>query len=297
MKFSGKAIKLVICAALVSVVCTLGAFAAGVGVGTVMGDVLRIRESPSTSATVLSAVVNGEKVAVVDELSGWYKVAYGGVVGYMSSEYLSVSKVESADLGTAMVNGTNVRMRSGPGTDYSIVTEYGLGVKVPVIGINNGWFKVSTNAGTGYILSDYITYESGVIEKSAAASASSSNNSPIVATAMNYLGVPYVWAGASPSGFDCSGFTYYVFKENGYTLNRVAYDQYYGAGTYVDKANLQPGDLVFFTSSSSSIGHVGIYIGNNEFIHASSGSSYSVIISSLGSDNYTRRYVGAKRVA
>ena len=99
----------------------------------------------------------------------------------------------------------------------------------------------------------------------------------------------------SPSGFDCSGFVGYVYKQNGYSLKRVASDIYYNNGVSVSKSELQAGDLVFFSNSSESVGHVGIYIGGNQMIHAST-SRTGVIISDLGSSYYIQHYVGAKRI-
>ncbi len=106
--------------------------------------------------------------------------------------------------------------------------------------------------------------------------------------------MPYVWGGASPSGFDCSGFINYVYSKNGINLPRVTSDQY-KAGSSVSKANLKPGDLVFFETYKPGPSHVGIYLGNNQFIHASSGSE-KVIISSLTSSYYTEHYIGSRRV-
>lgn len=116
----------------------------------------------------------------------------------------------------------------------------------------------------------------------------------IVDTAMLYLGTPYVWGGTTERGFDCSGFVQYVYKECGYTINRTAADIYEN-GTYVEKANLEIGDAICFSSHTESIGHVGIYIGNGQFIHASSGSG-CVIISELSEDYYTARYIGARHI-
>jgi cell wall-associated NlpC family hydrolase len=118
--------------------------------------------------------------------------------------------------------------------------------------------------------------------------------SKVISTAKSFLGVPYVWGGTSPQGFDCSGFIQYVFVKNGVSLPRVASDQY-KAGTGVSKSNLKPGDLVFFETYKSGASHVGIYLGANQFIHASSGAG-KVTISDLTSSYYTSHYYGARRV-
>ena len=107
---------------------------------------------------------------------------------------------------------------------------------------------------------------------------------------MQYLGVPYVWGGASPSGFDCSGFSMYVYGKIGVSLPHHAASQY-GMGTPVSKSELQPGDLVFFNG----LGHMGIYIGGGQFIHAPHTGDV-VKISSLNDSWYSSTYVGAKRV-
>ena len=110
----------------------------------------------------------------------------------------------------------------------------------------------------------------------------------VVGIAMNYLGVPYVWGGASPSGFDCSGFTMYVYAQVGISLPHNAAMQY-GMGSAVGREFLQPGDLVFFNG----LGHVGLYIGGGQFIHAPHTGDV-VKISSL-TDWYASTYVGARR--
>ncbi len=123
--------------------------------------------------------------------------------------------------------------------------------------------------------------------------AASSKASAVIATAKNYMGVPYVWGGESPRGFDCSGFTQYVLKKNGISIPRVTSDQY-DTGKSVSKSNLKVGDLVFFTTYKAGPSHVGFYIGSGKFIHASS--SKGVTISSLDSSYYSSRYIGARRV-
>ncbi|MCM3718519.1 S-layer homology domain-containing protein [Fictibacillus phosphorivorans] len=116
----------------------------------------------------------------------------------------------------------------------------------------------------------------------------------IVTTAKKYIGIKYTYGGTSPStGFDCSGFTSYVYKQHAKSLPRTVADQYKG-GTNVKKAELEQGDLVFFATTSSSASHAGIYVGSGNFIHASS--SKGIMISSINDPYYWgSRYLGARR--
>jgi len=124
-------------------------------------------------------------------------------------------------------------------------------------------------------------------------STQTSKASAIIATAKRYIGVNYVFGGTTPSGFDCSGFVQYVFANNGISLPRVARDQYH-EGTSVSFSNLKAGDLVFFSlGKNGDVDHMGIYVGDGQFINASS--SKGVTIYTLGS-YWKSAYVGAKRV-
>ena len=116
----------------------------------------------------------------------------------------------------------------------------------------------------------------------------------LLSMARQYVGVPYVWAGRSPSGFDCSGFIYYVFDQLGYGLPRMA-DGQYEVGIPVPRQALRPGDLVFFETYEPGPSHVGIYIGNDQFIHASSGAGH-VTVTPLNKTYYRDRYLGARRI-
>lgn len=124
----------------------------------------------------------------------------------------------------------------------------------------------------------------------------SSNSNSIVETAKSYLGSSYVSGGSSPStGFDCSGFTKYVYGLYGISLNRTASDQA-DNGTPISKDELQPGDLLLFSYyGSSSIGHTGIYIGDGKFVHAAN-SNRGVVTDTIESGYYLENYVGARRI-
>jgi hypothetical protein len=112
--------------------------------------------------------------------------------------------------------------------------------------------------------------------------------------AKKLLGVPYVWAGASPAGFDCSGFVYYLYSRIGILMPRMA-DGQFAMGLPIKRSELQPGDLVFFSTYEPGPSHCGIYLGNNQFIHASSGAG-EVTITPLSKTYYADRYLGARRV-
>src|SRR5579871_4739215 len=118
-----------------------------------------------------------------------------------------------------------------------------------------------------------------------------SSHSGVVGVAMQYIGVPYVWAGASPSGFDCSGLVMYAYSQVGVSLPHSSYAMW-TVGVPVPRDQLQPGDIVFFDG----LGHVGIYIGGGEFVHAPH-TGTDVQVSSLDSGSYAASYDGARRVA
>lgn len=118
-------------------------------------------------------------------------------------------------------------------------------------------------------------------------------NRRIIQNAMQYMGVPYLFGGTTPAAFDCSGYVQYVFRNAGISLPRTA-DVQYEVGTPVSTAELIPGDVVFFTTYTYGASHVGIYLGDSNFIHASS--SRGVTISSLNEAYYSARYIGARRM-
>ena len=122
----------------------------------------------------------------------------------------------------------------------------------------------------------------------------SSRGQAVVELAKQYLGTPYRYGGAAPGGFDCSGFVYYIYSQMGVTLNRVAADQMTN-GTWVDKGNLQPGDIVGFTNSSGYINHVGIYAGNGMMIHSPQTGDV-VKFESIVTGNYAGRLTCGRRI-
>jgi cell wall-associated NlpC family hydrolase len=128
------------------------------------------------------------------------------------------------------------------------------------------------------------------------ASRSQNRMDSLIKHAISLVGSKYRAGGASPKGFDCSGFVSYVYKQFGVSLARSSASQFSSLSQKVEKSDLLPGDLVFFRTSGKRISHVGIYIGNNEFVHSSTPKT-GVIISGLSESYYSTRYAGARRVA
>ena len=274
---------------------TVGASAATLGAGTVTADALRLRDTPAAEGEILATASGGTSVVVLEDTgNGWYKVNFNTVEGYMSSEYLTVSTTADAALGYGLVDtdGSSLNMRAAAGTNYDTVASIPGGTVLELEGVDNGWYKVTYSGKTGYVSSDYITITT---EPDVTETASSDLGAQIVAYAEEYLGTPYVLGGNGPNQFECSGFTKYVYSHFGYTLNRTATDQLQN-GVSVSKDELQPGDLVFFKyRTSKPVSHVGIYIGNGEFIHAST-NRYVVQIDQMESGHYANVYVYARRI-
>ena len=278
---------------VLTAMCTIGASAATLGAGTVTADALRLRSTPAAEGEILATVSSGTNVVVLDEAEdGWYKVNYNSVEGYMSSDYLDVSTKAETDLGYGKVDadGSTLNMRAGASTSFDSLCSIPSGTVLELEGIYEGWYKVTYAGNTGYVSSDYIT-----ITTEPATSTSSALGDQIVALAKQYLGTPYVLGGNGPSSFDCSGFTKYIYAQFGYSLNRTATDQLQN-GVSISRDELQPGDLVFFKyNTSKPVSHVGIYIGNGEFIHAST-NRYMVQIDQMNTGHYANVFVYARRI-
>lgn len=208
------------------------------------------------------------------------------LTGYVLSEDISVSVMPKINLG--FIKNTFVYGgRQYNKDDAVIVRDY-----------ENGNFICLDNAGNILaIQKDNIRFQDEFLNRSDdelnRVNIAESNN--LVSIAKSQLGKPYVFGSSGPSSFDCSGFTTFVFRQMGIKLPRTSVSQS-RFGKPVDKANLQVGDLLFFNTSGAGVSHVGIYIGNGQFIHSASGINPGVVIDKLNSNYYIRTYVNARRV-
>ena len=155
---------------------------------------------------------------------------------------------------------------------------------------DGSWYQITFSGTTGYVRSD--ACQAVQYSDYAGTSAVKSAREDLVDYAKSFLGTRYVWGGASPSGFDCSGFTMYVYAHFGYRMSHGASDQLY-AFTRVSSAQRLPGDLVFFSYGGGDISHVGIYLGGGAFIHATSNGGVKI---SYFDGYYSSTYVGAVRI-
>ena len=288
-----KAHRLILLLAAMFTLLFISVYAADVRAGVVQVDSsINVRSAASASAEKIGSATNGTGVVITGQENNFYKVVFNGKAGYMTCDYVKVVNEIDYNFGPGKVTGSVLNVRSMPNTDAGIEVKLSQGAVVDVVGFYSGWFRVKTGNASGYVSGEYITLE-GV---SGSASSNSSVAQQICSYAAEFLGVKYKAGGKSPStGFDCSGYTAYVFKKFGYSLNASSKSQY-NQGTAVEKANLIPGDLVFFSKpGSSSIAHVGIYTGDGQFIHSPSPGKV-VEYEPMSSSYYTKYYVGARRI-
>ena len=190
-----------------------------------------------------------------------------------------------------IVVGVTVNVRTGPGTDYDIVATVWYGVALDVYAREGNWFQIGTGNGTAYISADYVS----VRPEDIASRGDYSAGQRVVAMAKRYLGVPYVYGGSSPSGFDCSGFTSFVYRQLGYSINRTA-DAQLANGVAVSRNELRPGDLVMFKRpGNSTVHHVGIYVGDGMMIHAPQTGDV-VKYTNINTGYYNSVYYAARRI-
>lgn len=252
--------------------------------GKITADVLNVRAGASTDSAILGQLVENETVTIEGTVGNWYQITFENNTAYISGTYVTItdkSMIVTADV---------LNIRAAASTDSQVLGQLTRGSTVIVTEQVGDWYKTEYMGKEAYVHASYLS-------EVAIAPVESGKGDQIVAEARKYVGVPYRYGGASPSGFDCSGFTYYVFKQFGIYLPHRSSEQI-NYGTRVEKANLQPGDLVFFSNSSSGsgrIGHVGIYTGNNRFIHAPY-TGRTVCETDMTSDYYIRNYIGATRL-
>lgn len=300
--------------------------------GVVTGTVVNFRKEPDLSAKVLLKLQKGTKVTVIDSRGDWYHVVYNDAYGWMHSDWLDVSEKSIA---TGIVTGTVVNVRSRPTTSSAVIAKYRKNTKVEIFEKSGNWYRVSIGEDRyGWMSADWVKEtvsrgsqadrtvadnKDGNADKAgdaqqtgdvppgteepadgdAAQSEDKVDRQAVVEYAKKFLGVKYEWGEESPkTGFDCSGFVWYVYDKFGISITRQSSSQAQG-GRKISKSELKPGDLVFFDTNDQNgklndISHVGIYIGDGKFIHASTYEHKKIVIESLSSSYYSKRYMCAR---
>lgn len=243
---------------------------AELGYGKINGSGVNLRSGPSTGYSKVAVGSKNDQVYIIGINEGWYKVIYGSRVCYIRSDFVDLTEIPYENHDSSK---SPKFFRNGKST----------GVTPSAAALNGTTSSTpSTTTTTNTTTSSSTTVSSSV------------SGSTIVSTAQKYLGTPYVYGGASPSGFDCSGFVYYVLNSVGISASRTLVTMY-SQGTAVSKSELQPGDVVFFQNTYRvGISHVGIYVGNGQFIHAPNSRS-TVSYASLNTTYWTNHYYGAVR--
>lgn len=279
--------------------------AAPLRVGSTIDDGVNLRRGPGTAEGVIAKLPAGTKLEVIGEHDGWYRVATAnGTVGWVIDDYFTLkpagrpATTPSSGSLTAAVASERVNLRQGPGTSYGSYGKMGQGTTVQVLARNGNWYKVRSPRGTiGWVLGELINVSPDIARnvpvtndvpslpkpvepkpapviapaQPAAPAPAAAASGDAASIALQYVGARYVWGGASPSGFDCSGLTLYVYKQLGLNLPHKASMQYNTPGQRIGSlGELQPGDLVFFvrTTPAKGITHVGIYTGNGMMVTA-----------------------------
>lgn len=267
------------------------------------GSALQVGSDKPASAVQAQGSGSSPITVTAEQAQGSFRVVYQDQNGQETSATVTANNPEDVVFACVNAGGDPLRVRQGPGTSYPILCTVSDGNLFPITGKADGWYQISCNGRTGYVSAEFI------LEKTVDDLLNGGGNTndgltdsdydgtkaqEIVNYALQFKGYPYVYGTAGPNSFDCSGFTSYVFNHFGYRLNRSSRDQLRN-GVPVDKSQLQPADLLLFSRDGNTVSHVGLYIGNGKFIHAST-STTGVIISDLYSTYYTNHYYAARRI-
>jgi cell wall-associated NlpC family hydrolase len=274
------------------------------GYATVHCEQSQVRRGPSVQYRSSALLLQSDRVFIIGVHGGWYRVIYNNTIGYVPVECVELIAQDSE-----MDVSQTERLGFKSGQAIVVRSE-------ALYAMENNEQKESTNDNktnkTSSNSKDNVNKQTNeqstkttnkkTSQKESKKTQTQQNDSQttefgnlIVNTAKQYLGTPYVRGGTTPNGFDCSGFVYYVFNKAGYKLSRSMQEQY-NTGTPISKKNLKPGDLVFFKNTSGKgMSHVGIYVGDGQFIH-SPRTGKVVSYSKLNSSYWSEHYYGACRI-
>ncbi len=257
----------------------------------VTADIINVRTEAKADASVISKISKGQEILVIENQNEWSRVKLdSGFEGYVNNTYLHISGNEKGFL-----NRKGVNLRAQMDTSSESLFILNTGDMVELLDTNGKWSFIKFGSYEGYIYSEYIILES---QKNSISRGESREIEKLVETAKSKIGTPYRYGSNGPSSFDCSSFVAYTYKNAlNVSLPRTSGSQSQ-TGTKVSKDELQTGDLVFFDTNGglNGVTHIGIYLEDGDFIHASSGTYKEVTISSLNQKYYLNTYMGATRI-
>ncbi|MCL2399254.1 MAG: C40 family peptidase [Defluviitaleaceae bacterium] len=268
--------------------------------GELTGSNVRVREYPSidSDSNILLQADRGQAIEVVDIAGDFYRVNiqnYSDV--YIHREFVNLTET----IGTAMQD--DVPVVNAP-ESHELLGIIRRGDQLQVTGQYRNWYEVTFNGERGFVESGFIIVQFGeslsTVRPPGGSGASNSRSADfigdLIAYSKTYLGIPYRFGSMDPSrGLDCSAFVVLVMRQFDINLHRTSASMASSNGTYVSRNALQAGDLVFFaTSGGRRVSHVGIYIGNNQFIH--SATIGGVMVSGMNEQYWRTRFVRANRV-
>ena len=249
-----------------------------------ISSVLRIRENPGTNFSVVGFIGNGEKFQILEKTNGWYKIKYNSITGYIHGDYVEEIKgssgsnngnsTEQGNEETVEINkrgrvvnvSSSLRVRSSNSQNSTVVGYLTPGATFDILSRKGDWYNIEFDTydvkKRGYVHKDYVEEYHEVVT-------GNELGKKVVEYAKQFIGTPYLWGGTTPSGFDCSGFTRYVLNNFGIKVGRTTWDQIKN-GKRIDISAVKEGDLIFFGTKEDPTNptHVGIYIGNDQFIHS-----------------------------
>ncbi len=248
------------------------------GIATVTEGNLNVREMPTTSSKVVGKMYNNAACEILGEEGEWYHIRSGEVEGYVSSKFI-ITGIKAKLIGMeiayerARVLEDGLNVRTAPSEDSEILTKVAKGEELEVIEELDGWIKCKLNTDEVYVSADYVEIVDGLntaitITQFKYGMDVSDVRVDLCEYALQFVGNPYVWGGTSlTKGADCSGFVLSVYKNYGIELPHYSRSQS-NHGTEISYKDAQPGDLLFYGSSKSTISHVAIYLGDGQIVHA-----------------------------
>ncbi len=263
----------------------------------ITGDDVNLREKPDINSKSLRKLSKGMRFVKKAWQSDFVLVAHPdkGITGWVHQRYTKVE--ERKALPVFIVKGFSVNFRKEPSVVSDVYSQLDTGTKVTVLGRETKWTLVKFSGQNGWIYSEYLVTEDEWNKIGGMRGATRNLGADLISRALELRGTPYVWSGESIKGFDCSGFIYYLIGNStgASNLPRSSADMFEQLGVPIDKEDLEPGDLVFFTTYKAGASHVGLYLGDGDFVHASSAQA-EVVISNMSEGYYKERFIGAKRV-